>query len=244
MTLVRLNPLHYPLIVALSAALLVIGTRIFFLPKTLMLVLAVALALVMTYVRNLRDAKNTPLQREINQIKQRSFKIVEQAHQLRQDAAKLLTRTEQMGLLTAIEYACDGIDGLPDEIAKSTDRLLDMSDLSLTADFELQLAEAKARLPESQGVAQTQLQKLISNLEENLELAKQGQANKEAQVYAIANQLVETVAVIQQLQTEIATKDLSELNNINQLSLLSDELTGFQQNLNLLIGNRAETTKG
>ena len=76
MTLV--NPLQYPLVIAIAAIVLVIGTRAFYYPKALMIVVAVAIAIVGSYLQESRNAQNTPLQREITKLKQRSIKITEQ----------------------------------------------------------------------------------------------------------------------------------------------------------------------
>lgn len=228
------NPLHYPLVVLLGMAILVIGVRILDIPKILMLVIAIAIAFVGASVRKSQRTENPALKREISKLKQQSQSLAEQANKLRQESAKYLTSSTQLELLATIQYVCDRAQELPAKTEAITSKLQGENSLLSSANIERQLREATAKHSKSSGAAQQQLSGLITSLKRNLELAKQGEDTREAQIYALSNQIIDAAGILQQLQNQIITADLNNADNINELANLSEELKSFQENVDIL----------
>ena len=229
------NPLHYPGAVFLGAIALVIGVRIGNLPKILMLPLAGAIAFVGASLREAQKPKNPALKREIINLKQQSKSLAEQATNLRRESENLLINASQIELLSTIQLVCDRAQELPVKIELITNKFQGENSLLSPRDIQRQLAEATVKQSKSSGVARQHLEQLVVSLERNLELARQGEDTRQAQLYSLSTQVIDAAGVLQQLQNQIRTSNLDSIEDINELSNLSQELKDIQENVELLI---------
>ena len=234
------NPLHYPLAVLGGGIFLVMGVRIAKLPSWValpgaaMIATAGGIALKARESENL-DLGNPALAREVQSIRQKVQVLTKQADDLKAEATRLLTAANQMELLGTVQYACDRAHELPAKIDQLARRLKGSGSLLSVEDLQKQLGEANAKLASSSGAAQEQWGKLAVSLNRNIELARQGEDARQAQIVSLSTLISEAAGVLQQLQNKLRKADLSNVSEATELQTLSEEFRGFQENVELLI---------
>jgi uncharacterized membrane protein len=234
------NPLNYPLAVLAGGIVLFFGVRLAKLPSLIIIPISVGITLgSATFLDRKQpqtiNLENPVLERELENAKQQANLLVEKAKTLREEAQKLLSSSAQIELLTAVEYACVRILELPQKIEQLSSKLHGGDSLLSVEDLEKQLREVSEKQKYSGGVALQQLKRLEKSLQNNIELAQEGQDAREAQVFSLANIIIESAGVLQQLQNRLRTSDLNNSEQIQELKNLSDELKDFQENVDLLV---------
>lgn len=234
------NPLFYPLPVLVGAIVLVIGVRIAQLPSGVIMPVAAAIATIGAMVRKAQEPEslgidNPELERQIQSVRQQAATLAERANVLREEASNLLTDAGQMELLVAVQYACDRAGELPTQIDGFIRRLKGSDSLFSVDELTRQLVEVQSRERRSSGVAQEHLERLASSLERNIDLARQGQDARQAQVVSLSTVILDAAGVLQQLQNKLRTADLTDARATGELRSLSDELNSFQENVELLV---------
>lgn len=234
------NPLHYPLAILAGGITLIVGVRLVQLPNYVILPTAAAIATGLAIPLNQQPRRriklnNPALVREIKSVKRQSQLLTIKAEELRQEGKQLLTSTTQLELLAAIEYACDRIIELPSKIDQLAQKLQGSDSLLSPKQLAQQLAATQAKIRESSGVAQQQLNQLANSLENNLKLAQQGQDARQAQVVSLATLVTESAGILQQFQNRLRSSNLDNSVEINELKVLSEELKMMQDNVDLLI---------
>lgn len=234
------NPLHYPLAVLLGGISLLIGIRLMQIPSLIGIPLATAITAgtaipLSQKEKNKININNPALAREIQLVRQQANLLVHKAEDLRNEAKKLLTNSEQLELFSIVEYACDRTQELPEKINQLTQHLQGSDSLLSPRELQQQLLDVQAKQKNSLGIAKKQLQQLATSLENNLKLAQQGQDARQAQVVALNTLVIDSAGILQQLQNRLRTSDLHNLAEINQLKELTEELKTMQENVDLLI---------
>lgn len=234
------NPLYYPLAVLAGGIILIVGVRLVQLPSYIVLptatVIATGLAIPLDKQASGKITVDNPaLAREIRSVKQQSQSLVAKAQELRTEAHQMLTSANQLELLATIEYAGDRVLELPTKIDRLAQKLQGADSLLAPEELTRQIAEVKAKAEQSSGVAQEQLNLLASSLENNLQLAQQGQDARQAQVVSLATLVTESAGVLQQFQNRLRSSNLNNTAEIEQLKAISNELKSMQDNVDLLI---------
>jgi hypothetical protein len=234
------NPLNYPVAVLAAGIVLFVGVRLARLSSIIMLPVAAAIATAGASFLQAKEGeeiqlKNPALEREIQTAKQQANLLLEKSENLRLEAEKLLTSSFQVELLTAVQYACDRTLELPAKIDQLAERLHGSDSLLSVAELEKQLAQVRKKQSKSSGIARQQLQQLEASLQRNINLARQGQDARQAQVFSLVNLITESAGVLQQLQNRLRTSDLNNSEQINELRGLSDELSNLQANVDLFM---------
>ena len=236
------NPLNYPLAVLIGGIILFVGVRLVKLPSIVMLPTSVAIAFAGASVQKSREPErlnlgNPALERELESVKQQANKLAQKAENLRAEAEKLLTSSTQIGLLSAVQYACDRALELPAKIDQLARRLYGSDSLLSVSELQQQLGEVQTKQQRSSGIARQQLNQLSESLQRNLRLARQGQDARQAQVISLSTLITDSAGVLQQLQNRLRTSDLNNSEQIQELRSLSEELSSFQENVDLLVAN-------
>ncbi len=234
------NPLNYPVAVLVSGIFFVGGVRSQNISPLIMLPSAAAIAVGGATVLKTQSQRqiNREIQakiQEIEAIKARSQSIAEKAEILRQESEKNLTESNQIELLTAVQYGCNLALELPAKIETLASRLHGSDSLLAPQEIEKQLTEVKAKLDNSNGVARARLQELAASLENNLKLAKEGQDAREAQIASLSTLVSNSAGILQQLQNQLRNSNLNSSEQIEELLVLSDELKNIQEHVDLLI---------
>lgn len=232
------NPLYYPLAVLAGGAVLVIGVRFAQLSSAVMLPIAASIATggaSWLKSRQTTSSLNNPeLERELQAVRTAAKGLAERANILRQEAKKLLTDSLQIELLATVEYACDRAGELPDNIDKLARRLHGGEALLSTSDLQQQLQEVQTKLHSSQGVAKEQLVQLASSLQRNIQLSKQGQDARFAQVVSLATLIQDAAGTLQKLQNKLRSADLNDATQAGELRSLGEEFRSLQENVELI----------
>ena len=234
------NPLQYPLAVLAGGIFLVGGVRLVRLPNVVAIPGAIAIATVGSTLLKAREPDtveltNKSINREFQQVRQQAVALGTRADELNQEATRLLTASHQMELLGVVQYACDRTQELPQKIDRLALRLDNKDALLPVSDLERQLKQAETKVRNSKGVAQEQWGKLANSLKRNIALAKQGEDARQAQLANLSTLIAESGGVLQQLQNKLRTADLSSSVAADELRELSDEVKGFQENVDVLI---------
>lgn len=234
------NPLHYPLAVAIGGLVLFLGVRVGNMPVAVALPISAAIATsgAIFLKRNEPESlgfDDPELEAEIVSVKQQAVALSQQAQMLRVESSKLLTEAEQMDLLVAVQYACDRASEFPSKIDLLVQKFKGGNALLSIEDLEQQLLKVNQKLRNSSGVSLTQLQALASGLQRNIELVRGGESAKQAQVASLATLIVDASGVLQELQNKLRVVNLSDLQQTAELRSLTDELSCFQENAELLI---------
>jgi hypothetical protein len=233
------NPLHYPIAVAAGAIVLVAGIRLANLSPMVVLPLAVAIGMGgATWQKSQSPPAtldNPALERELRSTQQQARELADKATTLRQEASRLLTDSAQMELLVAVQSACDQAAELPARVAQLARRMQGADSLLEVSDLQQQLAAAETRLGNSTGMAQEQLHRLVDSLRRNIRLAQQGEDARQAQVVSLSTLILDSAGVLQAMQNQLRRADLSDTGRSAELRSLSDELSGFQENIALLV---------
>lgn len=234
------NPLHYPLAVLIGGITLVIGVRLVRLPSVIILPAAAAIATglaipISQQESNLPKLNNSALNRELNGVRDRANLLAVKAEVLRDEAKQMLTTSSQLELYSAIEYACDRAQELPNKINNLAQRLSGSDALLSVAELQHQLREVRTKQQQSSGIARQQLQQLSTSLSNNLRLAQQGADARQAQVISLATLVTESAGILQNLQNRLRNSNLNNASEIEELKNLSAELTSMQDSVNVLV---------
>lgn len=234
------NPLHYPLAVLAGGVVLFGGVRLAGLPSGVMLPLSAAIATLGATALKTRepetlDLDNPHLEQELQKTRQQAANLTQQAQTLQAEASQLLTETHQMELLGMVQYACDRTRELPRKIDHLAQRLQGKDSLLSVDDLQKQLVEAERKQRSSSGAAQEQWAKLVTSLKRNIQLAKQGEDAREAQVISLSTLILDAAGVLQQLQNKLRTADLNNSTAADEVRSLSDEFNSVQENMDVLI---------
>lgn len=234
------NPLHYPLAVLAGGLVLVGGVRLVGLSSVVMLPASVAIATLGAAVLKSCEPEtlgldNPQLEQELQKTRQQAVNLSQQAASLQLEANRLLTATHQLELLGMVQYACDRTRELPSKIDQLARRLQGKDSLLSADDLKKQLTEAERKQRSSVGVAQEQWAKLAASLQRNIQLAKQGEDAREAQVVSLSTLILDAAGVLQQLQNKLRTADLDSSTTADEVRSLSDEFNSMQENMDVLI---------
>lgn len=236
------NPLYYPLAVLGGAIVLVVGVRLLSLPRVVMLPVAVGVATIGASLLQTRKPEafgldNAELERELQQVKQQAESLAERANAFRVEATHLLDNTAQLELLGTVQYACDRATELPAKVSHLARRMQGADSLLSVTELQQQLNLAQARLQTSSGAAREQLNHLTASLQRNIQLARQGQDARQAQVLSLSTLIQEAAGMLQQLQNKLRTADLSSSSEALELQALSNEFKSVQDNVDLLVSS-------
>lgn len=237
------NPLNYPLGVLIGGIALFLGVRIANLSSLIMLpvsgsivfISSIVLASKETQVEENIDIENTALETELDNAKHQAQLLIKKSESLRIEAEKLLQESWQLDLLSTVQYMCDRTLELPEKIEKLSRRLYGGDSLLSIDDLNKQLEEVQTKQKYSGGMALRQLKQIENTLQNNIELALEGQDAREAQVFSLVNIIIELGGILQNLQNKLRTSDLSNSEQIQELKSLSEELKNFQDNVDLLV---------
>lgn len=234
------NPLYYPLAVLAGGISLIVGVRFLQLPSPIMLPIATGIAVAGSNFLKSREPKylelnNPELEREITSVKTSALALANKSNELRLEVKNLLTDSFQMELLAAVQMSCDRALEVPAKIDNLAWRLQGSNSLLSLSELQQQLAEVQHKHRSSSGVAKQHLSQLADSLKRNIQLAQEGQDTRIAQIVSISTQIQDSAGVLQRLQNKLHTSDLTDSEQINQLQLLSDELSSFQENIDLLV---------
>jgi len=234
------NPLYYPVAVLAGAIVLVVGVRIVSLPSVVALPVAAAVATAGAFFLKAREPEslgldNPALEREFQEVKRQADRLVDMSRALRDEAAKLLVESSQMDLLVMVQQACSLAEELPIKIAQLGRRLQAGSSLLEVEELQQQLTKVETKRRTSSGVAYQQLSKLAESLRRNIQLARQGEDARQAQVVSLSTLINDSAGVLQQLQNQLRVANLSDSAQMDELRSLSQEFSVFQENVNLLV---------
>jgi hypothetical protein len=234
------NPFYYPLAVLTGGIILVGGLRFLALPNLAILPVSAAIATGGATVLKTRQSDNLrltnpALRRELESVKQQANSLAKKARNLRTEAGKMLTGIGDMELLAMVEYACDRATEVPRKIDHKAARLQGDDALLSIDELQGQLKEVRGKLSRSQGVAKKQLTQLAKSLNRNIQLARQGQDARQAQVVSLSTIIQDSGGVLQQMQNKLRIADLSSCEDKQELQLLTQELRGFQESIDLLV---------
>lgn len=234
------NPLHYPLAVLAGAIVLIAGVRL----AKLSVAIVVPIATVITFggasILKSKEPEapileNLELEQDLQSVRQQAKRLAENAIALRQEANRLLTSALQMDLLVSVQYACDRACELPAKIDTLAQRLKGTDSLMEVDALRQQLTAVEYKLRTSSGMVQAQLTRLAESLRRNIELAQQGHDARQAQVASLSTLILDSASVLQAMQNQIRTIDLTDTTQTAELRTLSDELNRFQENVDLLV---------
>ena len=98
-----------------------------------------------------------------------------------------------------------------------------------------QLQEVENKRASSSGIARQHLNQLTNSLQRNIQLAKEGQNARTAQMTCLYTLIQDSAGVLQQIQNKLRTADLTDVEQIHQLQASTDELTSLQDNFAFLV---------
>ncbi|MGF1512584.1 MAG: hypothetical protein ACFB5Z_02650 [Elainellaceae cyanobacterium] len=236
------NPLYYPIPVLVGAVVLVVGVRVLRQPSVVVVPAAAAVATAGAMLRKGQEPEsfglNDPaLESTLQSVRQQAVAVAEKSHALREEATRLLTQAEQLELLSAVQYASDRAEELPVRIDELARRMRGGKSLLSVEDLQRQRQEAERQAKSSSSVAREQWLKLVSTLSRNIQLAREGQDARQAQVVSLSTLTLEAAGVLQKLQNELRTADLTDISQANEVRALSDEFASVQENLDLLMAD-------
>ena len=240
------NPLYYPIAVLASGIVLFIGVRLASVSSVIMLPASAVVATAGASVLKSREPEgialeNPELNRELQGIKSAADTLAQQAEQLRREAEQLLTKNSaQLELLTSVQYTCDRASELPNKIDALSSRLQGADSLLSVKQLQKQLAEVRQKLDSSSGVAREQLDHFADSLQRNIQLAQAGRDARQAQVISLSTLISDSAGVLQELQNKLRTYDLEDSEQIRELRSLNEELTSFQENVDLLVSRSGQ----
>ncbi len=237
-----INPLHYPTAIFCAALVLVVGVRVFWLPRWLMLVVAVVIALGGSWLLHWREAQHLPLadpalSREIRELRQQVAFLVQAAQQVQAQAARLLVDAPDLDLLVAVQEVCQQVQSLPQAVEQRVQQLYqtDYDAVLSVADLEKQLAQVRRQKQRVGQLAGAQLEQLEATLVRNLEYARMGQDTRIAQITALMTLVQNTAGILQQLQNQLRTFDIQNQEQLQHVHRLSETLQGFEQQMTMLV---------
>ena len=234
------NPLNYPIAVLIGGVTLVLGVRFARLPSAVIIPISAGVTTVSAAYLKSREPdslglENPKFERELKIVKERAINLAENAQELRTEATKILTDAMQMELLVTVQYGCDRVTELPQKINDLARRLQGKDSLLSAKDLQQQLREVENKIKSSSGIAKKNLNQLAKSLERNIDLARQGEDVRQAQVINLSQLVQDSAGVLQQLQNQIRTVDLSNLEQLHRLEDVSKELSSLQENAQILV---------
>ncbi len=232
------NPLFYPLSVLAGAVVLVAGVRLANLPSWVVLPMAAAVATGGAMAQKNSEPvpilENPALDQELTSARLQATNLAAKANSLRQEASRLLTEATQMDLLVMVQSACDRAVELPAKIDQLTRRMHGADSLLAVEDLQQQLSEVTTRIPASSGVARDQLNRLADSLRHNIQMARQGEDARQAQVLSLSTLILDSAGVLQGMQNQIRTANLTDADQAEELRSLSNEFSFFQEHIGLI----------
>ena len=237
------NPLNYPLAIFIAGTSLFLGVRVINLSSKIVIpataVIAIGSASFLASKNNQTRQKldNKELEKELEIIQKESLTLIDKAEELKAEAKNLLHESWQMDLLTAVEYACDRTEEIPTKISLLINKISGSDSLLSITELNKKLQETKKKKRTASGVALEQLEAIEFNLIRNINLAKQGESARQAQVFALTNLITNSAGILQQLQNKFRTADLTNSQELEDLQSLSKELADLQEDNYLLDSN-------
>lgn len=234
------NPLYSPLSVLLGCIVLGVGVRVIKAPSIAVVPIAVIASALTAGAFASKASSSDPvinpaLAQELSSIRQQAQTLARKAQAIEAEAKQLLESSAFVDLFGTVQYACERTSELPAKIDRLAQRLQgDDSILSVT-ELQKQLQEVQSKLSASTGVAQVQLLRLTESLQANIQLAQQGQDARQAQVASLSTLILDSARVLQTLQNQLRTLDLTDAAQTADLQSLGNELKAFQENLDLLV---------
>jgi chromosome segregation ATPase len=234
------NPLYYPMAVLAGAIALVAGVRVARLPSVVMIPVSVVVATAGATVLQGKQPQtlgleNPALEQELQGVLAQSQGLAAKADELRAEATRLLTEINEMELLGTVQYACDRAHELPGKIEGLARRMHGSESLLSVPELQQQLQQVEAKIQSSSGVARQSLETLATSLQRNIDLAKEGQDARQAQVVSLSTMILDAAGVLQSLQNKLRTADLTNVSEATELRSLSEEFNSYQENVDLLV---------
>ena len=234
------NPLNYPLTVLVAGVALIAGVRLAKLPIAVMLPVSAVIATAGATWRKSQEPEtlnlgNPELEAELLMVRRQAKVLADKAGDLRQQSTQLLTDSTSFELLAAVQYACDRASELPTKIDHLAQRMQGSDPLISVADLQNQLATVELKLNSSSGAVKDQLAKVLDSLHRNIELAQAGQDARQVQVASLSTLILDALSVLQELQNKLRLANLTDAQQTLELRSLSDELSIFQENVDLLV---------
>jgi hypothetical protein len=234
------NPLYYPFAVLSGGIILFAGVRFLNLPSALMLPISAAVTVAGAAVLKSREPEyfnlnNPGLERELQSVRQQAKVLADKAISLQMEAGQLLVGISDMELLVAVQYSCDRAAELPIKLDEMVLRLLGDDSLLSPQELQRQLDEVQAKISRSSGAAKTQLIELSKSLCRNIQLARQGEDARQAQIISLSTVIQDSAGVLQQLQNKLRTSDLTNSEQTRELRELSENFRSFQESVDLLV---------
>ena len=195
--LLRTDPLSHPLAMACAGLALVLGVK--FLP--LGWFLAVPLAAVVAFVVAGRRREAT-----LPDLIKRSLQLAGGADAVAEEAGQRLLQAHEMGRLTAIQLCCQRVRELPATLEQlhADDHAGQSSSLLSASHLEQRLRQERKRLGRDSGSAVgRQRERLIQQLERNLNLARQGRQAGSLRVMAVSEHLESVAGDLQAMQVNL-----------------------------------------
>ena len=235
------NPLYYPMAVLAGGVVLVAGVRFVGLPNFIALPASVAVAASGAAVMKSRepDAQKIArqeIERELQMLQASAKALAEKAQILGEEANQLLSRGSfQMDFLVAVQGACQRAIELPIKIDELGRRIHGANSLLSVGDLQQQLQEVENKRSSSSGIARQNLDRLTNSLQRNIQLAREGQTARTAQITSLHTLNQDSAGVLQQIQNKLRTADLTDSQQVMELQASTDELTSLQDNFAFLV---------
>ena len=235
------NPLYYPIAVLAGGVVLVAGVRFVGLPNFIALPAAAAIATGGATVMKSREPDagkiaQQEIERELQTLLTSAKSLAEKAEILRQEANQLLSRGSfQMDVLVAVQGACQRAIELPIKIDELGRRIHGANSLLSVSDLTQQLQEVETKRCSSSGIASQHLDELSNSLKRNIQLAKEGQNARVAQIISLYTLIQDSAGVLQQIQNKMRIADLTDSQQVIELQASTDELTSLQDNFAFLV---------
>lgn len=234
------NPLYYPVAVLVGGVTLVIGVRFIQLPSVVILPVAAGMVVAGASFLQSRESgvlelDNPELEREILAVKKSALALANQAKAINLEVQRLLNDALQVELLTTVSMNCDRAAELPGKIDILAQHLHNSNSLLSVDELQQQLKQVQAKLTSSSGIAKKHLQQLVDSIKRNIKLAQAGEDSRLARVINISTLIQNFAGILQQLQTNLRTSDLTDAAQIHDLQLIADELSSLAENLDLVV---------
>ncbi len=233
------NPLYYPLAVLAGVIVLVLGVRVAGISHLVMLPAAAAIATGGASILKAREPESlglTPeLEQEFRSVQAQANSLADKVQVLREEAAKALTEASHMELLVAVEGACDRALELPAKLTQMARRMQGSDSLLSIDEMQQQLSQVQTKARHSSGIAKEQLDRLGESLQRNIQLAREGQDARQAQMVSLSTLISDTAGVLQKLQNQLRTANLNNSEDIQELVALNQDFQSFQESVDLLI---------
>ena len=234
------NPLYYPIAVLAGGLFLVAGVRFFRLPNVVVLPAAIAIAtggaaVIKSREPDAQKIAQQQIQRELQILYTSAKHLAKTAEILRQEANQLLSSSFEMDFLVAVQGASQRAIELPSKIDELGRRINGANSLLSVSDLQQQLREVETKRSSSSGIARQHLDRLINSLQRNIQLAREGQNARNAQITSLHTLIQDSSGVLQKIQNTLRTADLADSQQIRELQAYTDELTSLQDNFAFLV---------